>query len=70
MGKVVEGQMEFLALASDMSRISSSAASETLRTVIDSQARQQQNYPDVLPSRVEIHPLIEASTGRIMIETA
>lgn len=66
MGKVVEGQLEFLQMVSGLSGISHSIASNDMRTVIGSLARSQALYPDVLPTTVDVRTTIESTTGKVI----
>ena len=64
--KVVEGQLQLWSMVSDMSRVSDSLASQTMRQFISLQVEQQAMTPDVLPSRVDIRNTIEATTGKLV----
>ncbi len=64
--KVVEGQLKFLEMVSDLSSLSHSVASQSLREFIAMQQEQQAFTPDVLPSRIDVKTTIEAETGKVI----
>ncbi len=64
--KVVDGQLQVWGMASDLSRVSSSLASQTMREFINTQAELQSYTPDVLPTSVSIKPFIEADSGKLI----
>ncbi len=64
--KVVEGQLQLWSMVSDMSRVSDSLASQTMRQFISLQVEQQAMTPDVLPTQVDIRNTIEATTGKLV----
>lgn len=64
--KVVEGQLKFLGMVSDLSGISHSVASQSLRDFVSSQKSQQALWPDVLPREVHVTPTIEATSGKVV----
>lgn len=66
MAKVVEGQLSWLNMVQQQSGISNSLASSNIRTAIEVQNRLQSHFPDVLPRMVEVRPLIESDTGKLV----
>lgn len=66
MPKLVEGQLEVLKMVSQFSKVSKSLASSTLRSYVKTVEAQQVNYPDQLPGGIEVKPVVEADTGKIV----
>ncbi len=64
--KVVEGQLNWLQFVSDSSTISDSVASQSLRNFVEVTTQQQNFTPDVLPASVDVHPVVEASSGGVV----
>ncbi len=66
MAKVVEGQLDVWRLASELSTASHSMASQGLRDYVKYQEKIQTYAPDIIPRTVDVKPIIEADTGRIV----
>jgi len=64
--KVVEGQLQFWGMVSDLSRVSNSMASQNMRKFISLQVEQQAFAPDVLPTRVVMGPPAESGNGALV----
>jgi hypothetical protein len=70
MAKLVDGQLEVWRLASELSTASSSMTSQGLRDYVRYQEKIQSYAPDVIPRVVDVKPIIEADTGRIVTKTS
>lgn len=64
--KLVDGQLDFWKMTSEFSEISHSMASSLFRDYIKAVETSQAIAPDVLPSTVSVHPLIESDTGKLV----
>jgi len=64
--KLVEGQLDFWKLTSEFSEISHSIASTLFRDYIKAVETSQAIAPDVLPSALNVHPMIESDTGKLV----
>lgn len=66
--KFEDGRMNYLDMVSKFSLISHSVASENLRVFVKSQQVRELYSPEPFPTTVDIHPLIEADTGKLVTE--
>lgn len=66
MGKIVEGQLNTLVAAAEMTRGSNSIASQNIRDFVGSLTRMQTYTPDVLPRMVDLSALAERTQGKIV----
>ncbi len=64
--KLVDGQLDFWKLTSEFSEISHSLASNLFRDYIKAVETTQAIAPDVVPSTVNVHPMIESDTGKLV----
>ncbi|MFW5487089.1 MAG: hypothetical protein ACNI3A_01480 [Desulfovibrio sp.] len=66
MAKLVEGQLEVWRLASELSTASHSMASQGLRDYVSYQEKLMTYAPDIIPRTVDVKPIVESDTGRIV----
>lgn len=64
--KLTEGQLDFWKITSQMSEISHSMASTLFRDYVKSVEATQAIAPDVLPTSIDVNPMIESTTGKLV----
>ncbi len=64
--KLTEGQLDFWKFTSDLSKISHSMASTLFRDYVKAVESTQAIAPDIVPTSVDVHPMIESTTGKLV----
>ena len=64
--KLVDGQLDFWKMTSEFSEISHSIASTMFRDYVKAVETSQAIAPDILPRTVDVHPMIESDTGKLV----
>lgn len=64
--KVLEGQLEFLQMVSDLTKSDHSLAGEIIQIHVDNLVKDQAVAPDVVKNTVAITPDIDGDTGKLV----